>query len=165
MYVNEAMITDVKTCKADSNLEQVARLMWDNDVGSVPVVSEDNRPLGIITDRDIAMCAMHRHQALWDIEAGQLIQSQRLCCCHQEDSLESCINKMEQNEVRRVLVTNEDGTLAGIISMGDIVAFTQERCADGSTRSEQVSPEEALEMLKHVSGHHASPTHPPAAAH
>jgi predicted transcriptional regulator len=161
MYVNEAMITDVKTCKAGSNLEEVARLMWDNDVGSIPVVSEDNRPLGIITDRDIAMCSMHRHQALWDIQAGQLIQSQRLCCCHQEDSIESCLNKMEQNEVRRVLVTNEDGTLAGIISMGDIVAFTREQGGDRKS-AQPVSPGEALEMLRHVSGHHASPNRPPA---
>src|SRR5690606_20278764 len=104
-----------------------------------------------ITDRDIALCAMHRHQPLWELRTGDLIHDQRLCCCQQSDSIESCLAKMEQNAVRRILVTREDGTLAGIISMGDILAFT----ASGKTRgAERIAADSTLGMLKNVSGHH-----------
>ena len=79
MYVNEAMTIDVKKCKPYSSLNDVARMMWECDCGAIPVVSDDNKPLGIITDRDIAMSAMLNHQALWEIQASTVIQGQSLC--------------------------------------------------------------------------------------
>src|SRR5690606_4218677 len=94
MNVRDAMVSDVKSCPREANLEEVARMMWDNDVGAIPIVSEDNRPLGIVTDRDIAMCAMHNHRPLWEIQASEVIQSQRLCCCDENDSIQSCLEKM-----------------------------------------------------------------------
>ena len=151
MNINEVMSTDVKSCHPQSNLDEVARLMWDNDCGAIPVVDEKNKPLGIITDRDIAMAAMHNHRPLWEMRASQLVQEQHPCCSHQEDSLESCLSKMENNGVRRIMVTNRNGTLAGLVSMGDILAFTSSRKSSRSIGFGKV-----LDMLKKVSGHHAS---------
>lgn len=156
MKVTDAMVSDVQTCRSQSSLEEVARLMWDNDIGSIPVVTEDNRPLGIVTDRDIAMSAMHNHKPLWEIQASQLIQDQRLCCCDQDESIESCLEKMEQNEIRRMLVTNEEGRLCGIISIGDIVAFTSASGRPARGRGDRISTENAMELLKNVSAHHDS---------
>jgi len=153
MNVRDAMVSDVKSCPREANLEEVARMRGENDVGAIPIVSEDNRPLGIVTDRDIAMCAMHNHRPLWEIQASEVIQSQRLCCCDENDSIQSCLEKMEQNEIRSMLVTREDGTLCGIISMGDIVAFTG---ANGRRRQDAISSDNTLELLKNVSSHHSS---------
>lgn len=156
MKVRDAMVGDVKSCRSQNNLEEIARLMWDNDVGAIPVVTEDNRPLGIITDRDIAMCALHNHKPLWEMQASEVIQNQRLCCCDQDEAMDSCLEKMEQNEIRRMLVTNGDGQLCGIISMGDIVAFTSAQ-ARAQGKGDHITSENAMEMLKHVSAHHATP--------
>lgn len=153
MNVRDAMSSDLKCCTSGATLEEVARVMWDNDVGAVPIVSEDNRPLGIITDRDIAMCAMHNHKPLWELQASEVIQQQRPCCCDQDESIQSCLEKMEQNEIRRMLVTREDGTLCGIISMGDIVAFTSAN-GRGKRQQDGISPDNTIELLKNVSAHH-----------
>ncbi|MDT8397800.1 MAG: CBS domain-containing protein [Pseudomonadales bacterium] len=153
MYINEAMSTQVKTCHSDSNLEDVARLMWDNDCGAIPVVNAENKPVGIVTDRDITMAAMLNHQPLWHLQAAQVVQGQRLCCCHQEEALESGITAMEQNGVRRLLVTNEDGSLAGILSMGDALAFARSTAGAGG-KPGAVDLRKVLGMLQKVSAHH-----------
>ena len=160
MYITEAMVTDVKTCLAGANLDDIARQMWEHDVGSIPVVTDDNRPIGIITDRDIAMAAMLNHQPLWEIKAMQLIEGQHLCCCHAEETLESCLVKMQQNSIRRVPVVTGDGSLNGIISMGDAVAFSRNRSRAGDQNA--IETEDVMGMLKNVSAHHPSPDKPAA---
>ena len=160
MYVNEAMTTDLKTCRPYSSLDDNARLMWDGDCGAIPVVTDDNKPMGVITDRDIAMAAMLNHQPLWEINASTVIQGQNLCCCNQLDTIESCLRKMEQSEVRRMLVTDESGCLAGILSMGDALAFT--RGESVVRKGEKVDVDNVLGMLKKVSAHHASDSKAPS---
>lgn len=155
MYVNEAMTTQLLTCRPDTSLDEIARMMWDGDCGAIPVITDNNTPVGIITDRDIAMAAMLNHQPLWNIQASTIIQGQKLCCCNQQESIESCLRKMEQQEVRRVLVTDDAGSLSGILSMGDALAFT--RSVNGSAKkSDKVDVDNVLGMLKKVSAHHQS---------
>jgi CBS domain-containing protein len=160
MNVNEIMSIDVKTCKADSNLEYVAGLMWQHDCGAIPVIDDQNKPVGIITDRDIAMAAMLNHKPLWSLTPDDLIHEQTLCCCEQNDSLQYCLNEMKENGVRRILVTNADGTLAGIVSMGDIVAFTGNSHVKGNKAASKVNMLPVLGMLKGVSAHHMQPERP-----
>lgn len=160
MKVNEAMTAPVKCCTPNSSLEEVARMMWDADCGAIPIVADDNRPIGIITDRDIAMCAMHRHEPLWDIRASQVIEGRNdLVCCNQGDSIEDCVQKMQQAEVRRILVTDDEGVLCGIVSLGDAVAFTEQDTDDDDIPA--VESEQLLGMLRRVSGHHRSGDNPP----
>jgi CBS domain-containing protein len=158
MNVNEAMTAPVKCCSANSSLDEVARLMWDNDCGAIPVISDDNRPIGIVTDRDIAMCAMHRHEPLWNIQAGQVIEGQRLICVNQNDAIERCVEKMREACVRRIVVTDDSGALCGIVSLGDTVAFT-----DRDTDADDIPAVESdrlIGMLRKVSAHHPSGDHP-----
>ncbi len=159
MNVNEVMSSDVTSCSTDTSLDQAARLMWDNDCGAVPVVNEKNVPVGIITDRDIAMAALHKHKPLWEMQVNQIIQGQHLCCCHQEDNIEGCLTKMEQNGVRRIMVTSQNGKLCGIVSMGDIVAATANRKSKNS-----LGPSDVLAMLKQVSAHHKEANRPVVSA-
>jgi len=89
MNINEIMSTRVKTCKPDSNLEMIAGLMWTNDCGAIPVVNEQNIPVGMVTDRDIAMAAMLNHKPLWSLSAQELIRDKHLCSCQQNDPIGS----------------------------------------------------------------------------
>ncbi len=158
MNVNEAMTTSVKYCSGNSSLDEVARMMWDNDCGAIPVVSDDNRPIGIVTDRDIAMCAMHRHEPLWNIQASQVIEGQRLVCVNQRDAIEHCVERMREACVRRVVVTDDNGVLCGIVSLGDTVAFTDRDTDNDDIPA--VEPSQLIGMLRKVSAHHLSGDHP-----
>lgn len=169
MNVNQIMSGEVKTCSMTASLEEAARLMWDNDCGAIPVVNEQGRPVGIVTDRDVAMAAVLNHKPLWDLSVSTVTQGQRLCTCGQSDPVSSCLQKMEQNGVRRLPVINADGRLAGILSMGDIVAFAGNgKAAPKSGRAAKAGADvplpQLMSMLQQVSGHHMAPSRPVAVA-
>ena len=159
MYVNEAMSVNVAVGTAKTSLEEISRLMWDNDCGAIPIVNSAHKPIGIVTDRDVAMAAMLNHRPLWELEASALLKDQRPCSCHQDEPLEDCLMKMEQNGVRRILVVGEDGRLNGIVSMGDIVAFTSQKTGNRKQKG-VVAAANVIGMLKRVSGHHESESRP-----
>ncbi len=152
MLVHEVMTANVKSCKHSQNLELVARLMWDNDCGAIPVVDDANHPVGIITDRDIAMAAMLNHRPLWDMSVGDIIRDQKMVFCRVDEPVQSCIASMEKHCVRRIPIVDAGGSLAGILSLGDAIAFTQ----DGKSRTAAIPVEDTLAMLKTVSAHHNS---------
>jgi predicted transcriptional regulator len=154
MFVHEAMSSTVHTCQANASLEDIARKMWDTDCGSIPVVDHANHPIGIVTDRDIAMAAMHNHQPLWELNAEQLIQGRQVYTSNQGESMNDCLSRMEQNEIRRMLVTDDSGALVGILSMGDALAATSPESA--WKRTSKVSVDNVLGMLRKVSAHHAN---------
>jgi CBS domain-containing protein len=163
MNVNEAMTAPVRCCSPDSSLDDVARMMWAEDCGSIPVVDQDNCPVGVVTDRDIAMAAMLNHKPLWDICASDVTRGQRLVSCSQQEPIESCIAKMEENSVRRILVTDDAGKLCGIVSMGDAVAFAKEQ--PDPVEGCAIDSDQVLGMLKSVSAHHPSGDNPIAQIH
>ncbi|MGV3593394.1 MAG: CBS domain-containing protein [Gammaproteobacteria bacterium] len=147
MYVNEIMTRPVITCHGNATLDEVSRQMWENDCGAVPVVNEAGVPVGIVTDRDIAMSAMLNHRPLWEIHAATVVQTQRLVCCGQFDTVEDCLARMEQVGVRRLPVVDAEGKLVGIVSTADAVALTQ----NGGRRKEgRVSVDNLLGMLRKV---------------
>lgn len=161
MNVNEIMVTEVKTCSRETTLAEIARLMWDNDCGAIPVVNQQGKPVGIVTDRDIAMSSMLNQKPLWELNADQVIQGQRLSTCQQESAVEDCLTKMEQNGIRRLPVVDGKGRLAGIVSIGDTLAFANK--SGGASRTRQagngVPVQDLVSMMQHVSAHHGSGQH------
>ena len=153
MYASNAMITRVIMCNANSNLDDISRLMWENNCGAIPVVDDHSMPIGIVTDRDIAIAAMLNHKPLWELNAGALIEHQHLCSAFESDTLEDCLTMMEENEVRRLPVIEESGAIAGMLSMGDAIAFASKTTS--KTRHDASVPlNRVMEMLQHVSAHH-----------
>ncbi len=157
MNINEVMTAPVKTCNASTSLDEIAKMMWEENCGAIPVVTDTNQPVGIVTDRDIAMAAMLNHQPLWNITASTVIQGQNLSCCRQQEPVEVGVAQMEQNGVRRILVTDDSGALCGIMSMGDAVAFTTS--SQAGDKSKFISSQKILGMLRKVSSHHISGQH------
>lgn len=151
MNVNDAMVTNVFTCTPDAKMDSVARMMWDNDCGSIPVVDEANIPVGIITDRDIAMGSALQHKPLWDITAQSICNHRQLYSCKMTDDIHKAVDIMMAHSVRRLLVTDRKGRLAGIVSLGDILACTDAANGAGLKFGEMAG------MLKAVSAHHTLP--------
>lgn len=157
MYVNEAMTTSLRTCCPGSSLHEIAQQMWEADCGSIPIVDQDNKPVGIVTDRDIAMAAMLNHKALWDLSASTVISGQKVRSCSQGATVEQCLQMMEDFGVRRILVTDDNDKLCGIMTLGDAMAVTTPE--KSSRRDEKVPVDQMFGMLRKVSQHHQSAHH------
>ncbi len=120
MRVQEIMLSNPLTCSPQSNLAEVANLMWKGDCGIVPVTDSAGKLLGVITDRDICIAASTQDKAPSHIQAGELPHGD-VYTCKAEDEARSALNMMRERRVRRLPVTTADGTLQGIVSINDIL--------------------------------------------
>jgi CBS domain-containing protein len=129
MKISETMTTSVETCGPDASGADLARIMWDRDVGCVPIVDSDRRPIGMVTDRDLCMAAYTRGQPLHDIVASSVMSSS-LRSCRPTDSLVEAERLMAAAAVRRLPVVGDEGRIVGVVSLGDI-ARARSRTAQG----------------------------------
>lgn len=117
MRCSEIMTRDVKTATRDMPLREVAVMMREGDVGSVPVV-EDGRLVGILTDRDIVVRAIaNGKDAAAPVSDAMTAE---IFSVKPDDFVFEAIRIMGDRQVRRIPVVAESGDLAGIISMADI---------------------------------------------
>lgn len=147
MTVRELQTSDVKSCGRDTDLATVAKLMWDGDCGVVPVVTEDRKVIGMITDRDICMAAYTQGQRLGDIRVRAAMSG----ACHTagpHDPVASAERTMQDNEVRRLPVVDEVGRVVGIVSLADI---TCEAARESNSKRGDVTLEEVAVTLSAVS--------------
>ena len=122
MKVRDIMSTSVQCISSSSTLSEAADLMKSFDVGILPVL-EDNNILGMITDRDIvtrsvAMGMNPKLSIVRDVFTPQVLS------CSEEDDLETAASIMEENQVRRLVVLDENKKAVGIISVGDLALRT-----------------------------------------
>ena|SRR5262245_58075685 len=149
MKVQDVMTRNVKSCRPESNVDQAAMMMWDNDCGVLPVVDNENRVMGMITDRDIAIAASTRGQVTSQIRVGDVMSGNVYACAEDED-LKSALHTMRREKVRRLPVINYDGRLAGILSLNDIVL----RAGEARTGwAPEISQEEVVSTFKAICEH------------
>jgi CBS domain-containing protein len=120
MKVKDLMTTQVKCCADYNTLNTAAQIMWDNDIGCLPVVNHEGHVIGMLTDRDICMAAYLQAVQL----SGSLVtsaMSKQVFSCTPEDDLATAEKVMRDKQVRRLPVLDAQGRLAGIISLNDIV--------------------------------------------
>ena len=115
--VREIMTRDVISLQVDVTLEEAARTMRERDIGDV-VVAEDDRLVGLVTDRDIVIRAVAEGM---DPSTATLasVTSRDLIAVQPDDTAQSAALLMREQAVRRVLVVDEHG-LCGILSIGDL---------------------------------------------
>lgn len=155
MKIRDIMHTDVKCCSPDSPLDSVALTMWNNDCGAVPIIDEQGKPVGIVTDRDIAIGGAIQHKPLWEMKSIDVAMNRSLYTCTADDDIAGALELMQRNQIRRLPVVDKQGKLTGILSLGDVVTHT------GNSRSNRQTeiPEDAtLAMLKAVVSHNQVPS-------
>ena len=121
MRVDQIMTREISTCRQDDSLERAAQLMWDEDCGCVPVVSGDGtlRIEGLITDRDICMCALFEGKPLQELRVAQAMAKQVLAC-KASDPVGVAERAMAEGRVRRLPVLDEENSLIGMLSIADL---------------------------------------------
>ncbi len=120
MKIEDVMTRRVVAARADTELAHVARLMWDNDCGSVPVVDAEDKVVGILTDRDVCMGANFAGRALRELRVASCMAGE-VVTCRAGDAALSVAKLMGTKKVRRVPVTDPAGRLVGLVSVGDLL--------------------------------------------
>lgn len=150
MNAEELMTRDVRTCGPEDRLNVAARIMWERDCGCVPVVEQADgaaRVVGMLTDRDVCMAAYTQGRPLDDITVRSAM-AKEVHACRCTDSLETAVKALEQNQIRRLPVLDQDDHLVGMLSVADI-ACEAEREHDRSRKD--VSDDQVAEIVEVVS--------------
>ena len=123
MRVRDLMTSDVKSCRPQTNLAEAVQEMWEGDCGALPVVSDDGRVAGIITDRDICIALATRSRSADRIAVREVARDHVYTCLTDED-VSAALQKMKLHKVRRLPVVDTDGHVRGMLSLNDIVTHT-----------------------------------------
>ena len=119
--VSQVMSAQVFTCSADDSVRRALQLMWDHDIGLVPV-HRDGKTVGVVTDRDVAMAGYLRGGLAMSADVAT-VMTKTLHTCKAEQSLQAASAQMRDACVRRLLVTDDDGSVVGVLSIGDIARW------------------------------------------
>jgi CBS domain-containing protein len=117
MQVSEAMSSDVKIANPNQPIREAARLMAEIDAGVLPV-GENDKLVGMITDRDIAIRAVAADKG--PATPIREVMSKDVKYCFEDDDLDDIAQNMADIKVRRLPVLNQEKRLVGILSLGDI---------------------------------------------
>ena len=136
---SELMTKSLVCCLASEPVSKVAQMMKDNDIGAIPVVDgqQHKHPIGMVTDRDIALgvVALGRDPLITTAEA---VMTRAVVTCHDDEDILDILEAMSVYQVRRIPVVDRNNSLVGIISLADI-----------ALRLDQ--PKRIAEMIREVS--------------
>lgn len=119
MQVQEIMTKDVCSCSPGMNAASVAEIMWSKNCGSLPVIEDGGRVVGMVTDRDLFLAIGTSNRKPAEVAVGE-IMTKDLALCNPRDDVRNALKTLAQRQLRRLPVVDETGALKGILSLGDI---------------------------------------------
>jgi CBS domain-containing protein len=141
MKVRDLMTSKVRSCRLETNLAEVGKEMWEGDCGALPVVNDEGRVTGIITDRDIAIALATRGRPAGEVAVRE-VTGDRAQTCLADDDATVALETMKAYKVRRLPVVDADGHLRGVLSLNDVV-----------THAGAASPTEVVRTLASICEH------------
>lgn len=120
MQISDVMTDTVSYVPPTATIKEAARIMRDDDIGILPI-AENDRLIGMVTDRDIVVRGMADGK---DPDAMHVrdVMSDHVLYCYLDQSAEAVAANMAENQIRRLPVLNRDKRLIGIVSLGDLSA-------------------------------------------
>jgi CBS domain-containing protein len=137
MTVQDLAREDVVTVERDTGVTQISKTMNDEHVGSIVVV-EDGKPVGIVTDRTIAL-AVAQEDDLGSLTAEDLMSEDPRTVSADTEAYELAV-QFGESKVRRLPVVDDDGQLVGIVSLDDLIATSAEQLEEAAKVIEEQSP-------------------------
>jgi CBS domain-containing protein len=115
----DIMTRDPACCAPGTTLDEVAKMMVQNNCGEIPVIDTSDRVVGVITDRDIVcrVVAEGKNPMGYSVE---MCMSQPVVTIREDTPLDQIVRTMEKHQIRRVPVLNASGGCAGIVSQADL---------------------------------------------
>ena len=127
MRISEAMTPDVQVANPNQSIQDAARMMAAIDAGVLPV-GENDRLVGMVTDRDIAIRAVAKGLSP-NTKVRDVMSDGEVMYCFEDEEVEEVAHNMADIKVRRLPVLNRNKRLVGIISLGDIAMTDSPDCA------------------------------------
>lgn len=123
--IKDIMSKNVEIVLPGAHLTEVAQKMQNRDCGCVLVISED-RIVGIITDRDLAVRCIAKGHNCADTTA-ETVMSSEILYCRDTDGADAVTKNMGENKVRRLAVLDSNKRLVGIVTLGDLASHTNHK--------------------------------------
>ena len=133
MQVRDAMHAGVTWVGPETSINELARKMRDEDIGAIPI-GENDRLIGMVTDRDIALRGLADGQDVESLTARDVMSSPIVYCRTDED-IGDAIRIMEDKAIRRLPVIDENKRMVGILSLGDIASASSSALTGEVTQS------------------------------
>jgi len=121
MIVRDVMTHDPVCCLATDSAQQVAGILHKQNVGSIPVVSDEGyrKLIGIITDRDLCCSVVAQGLDPTSTPIEKFV-SRNPATCRESEQLDQCERLMQERQIRRVPIVDNDGRVIGIVSQADL---------------------------------------------
>lgn len=134
MQVKDVMNSRPEFLNADATIREAARRMKEQDCGCVPIAQND-RLIGMLTDRDIAISAVAEGRGL-DEQVGNLATG-KVLYCFEDDDIQDVLQNMREQQVQRLVVLDDEDNkdFVGMITVGDIA----DKCADDTRVSQAIA--------------------------
>jgi CBS domain-containing protein len=146
MKVQDVMTRNVATCGTSDNLATAAGLMWEYDCGVVPIVDDERKVVGVITDRDICMALALNNRLASEVSVRE-VASGRVFTGSPQADVRELLSTMKSQQILRVPIVESDGTLIGIVSLSDLVQRADE--IQGQKKPE-ISYEQVVDTRKAI---------------
>ena len=131
MHINSVMTRNVKIASPDDTLQRAAQVMEANDFGLLPV-GENDRLVGMLSDRDITVRAVARGLSPVKCKVRDVMSSE-VKYVYDDESIDDAARNMSDLQVRRLPVLNRDKRLVGIVSLGDLALTRPQPAAQALT--------------------------------
>jgi CBS domain-containing protein len=125
IYCHEIMKDEVAHVGISANVAEIAARMRDDGVGFLPICDEQERVVGVVTDRDIVTRVIARNLQPKETPIAD-VMSRKVIACRPTDSLESATNLMAKHQKARIVVTDDAGKLCGVISLTEVAQLTDQ---------------------------------------
>lgn len=122
MKISDCMTRDVRLADPEMTLREAAKLMAECDAGVLPV-GENDRLVGMLTDRDIAIRAVAEGKGA-DAKVREAM-SPDVCWCYEDENIEGVLRRLGDEQIRRMPVLNRNKRLVGIVAMADLTASAE----------------------------------------
>jgi len=132
MQVNRIMTQGVECARPGDSIAAAARKMKDLDVGALPVCGDNDRLVGMITDRDITVRATASSSEP-GVTCVRDVMTPHINYVFEDQDVTEAARLMRENQIRRLAVLNRDKRLVGIVSLGDLAVDTHNEPLAGAT--------------------------------
>lgn len=139
MKLKDIMTPKVECVHPGDTLQSAARKMKSLDVGPMPVCGDNDKIVGMLTDRDIAIRATAEGL---DPKTAKVedAMTEDVVWCFEDQEIEEAARMMQERQIRRLLVMNRDKRLVGIVSLGDLATETGDREQAGAVLQDVSEP-------------------------
>ncbi len=120
MKVKKLMKTNVGYCNFADDLTKAAEIMRSKDCGAVPIVDDEKKLVGIITDRDICLAVAEFDKKPSEIKISEVVKG-IIFTCSADDDLKTVLKKMKRVKVKRLPVVDKNKKIVGILSITDFL--------------------------------------------